>query len=81
MHGVRYPNVHDLQLGVKKETTIKEHYQITYRLDMINALNSAQFFQVMNTSYTSGTFGMSGEPYSAPSDDPRVIQMSLQFKF
>jgi hypothetical protein len=64
-----------------KKTTIKERYLLTYRMDMINALNSAQFFQVANTSYTSGTFGFVGEPYSAPSDDPRVIQMSLQFEF
>ncbi len=35
----------------------------------------------MNTSYTSGTFGMSGEPYDPPTDDPRVIQLSLQFQF
>lgn len=81
VHGVRYPGVHDLQLGIKKETTIKERYQLTYRMDMINALNSAQFFQQMNTSYTSGTFGMSGEPYDPPTNDPRVIEMSLQIKF
>lgn len=81
MHGVRYPGVHDLQLGIKKNTVIKERYLLIYRMDMINALNSAQFFQTMNTGYTSGTFGMSGEPYSAPTNDPRVIQMSLQFQF
>jgi len=81
IHGVRYPGVHDLQLGIKKETMIKERYRLTYRMDMINALNSAQFVQQMNTGYTSGTFGMSGEPYNPPTDDPRVIEMSLQFQF
>ena len=81
MRHVRYYGMHDLEFGIKKETTIKERFQLTLRMDMINALNSAQFFQVGNTTYTSGNFGIVGEPNSAPSDDPRVIQMSLQLKF
>jgi len=81
MHGVRYQGVHDLQLGIKKETLIKERFLLTYRADFINALNSAQFFQDLTTGYTSGNFGMVSFPANTPSDDPRVIQMSLQIKF
>jgi hypothetical protein len=74
--------VHDLQLGIKKETQIKERFQLTYRMDMINALNSAQFFGDLNTTYTNAQlFGMAGHPAFTPSDDPRIIQMSLQLKF
>jgi hypothetical protein len=81
MHGVRYVGVHDLQLGIRKDTKIKERYTLTIAADMINALNSAQFFGVANTSFTSGTFGFVGEPYSAPSDDPRVIEIYMSFQF
>jgi hypothetical protein len=81
LHNVRYPGVHDLQLGIKKDTKVKERFLIIYRADFINALNSAQYFQDLNTSYTSGQFGMVGYPANTPSDDPRVIQMSLQIKF
>jgi len=82
MSGVRYVGVHDLQLGIKKETRIKERFQLTYRMDMINALNSAQFFGDLNTTYTNAQlFGMAGHPAFTPSDDPRIIQMSLQLKF
>ncbi|MGA3323718.1 MAG: carboxypeptidase-like regulatory domain-containing protein [Terriglobia bacterium] len=81
IHQVRYPGVHDLQLGIMKKWPIKERYTITYRADFINALNSAQFFQDLDTTYTSGTFGEAGYPKYTPSDDPRVIQMSLQFSF
>ena len=81
IHQVRYPGVHDLQLGIMKKWQLKERYTITYRADFINALNSAQFFQDLDTTYTSGTFGEAGYPRYTPSDDPRVIQMSLQFSF
>jgi len=81
MHSVRYPGVHDLQLGIMKKWQMKERYTFTYRADFINALNSAQFFQDLNTTFSSGQFGMAGFPAYTPSDDPRVIQMSLQFSF
>ncbi len=66
-----------------KKTTIKERYTLTYRMDMIDALNSAQCFQDLDVAYTDGSpsFGEAGYPKYTPSDDPRVIQMSLQFQF
>ena len=81
MSGVRYVGHHRLDASIKKETQIKERFQLTFRADFINAFNSAEFTQNMQTSYTSGQFGYVGEPYSAPSCDPRVIELSLQIKF
>lgn len=81
MHGVRYVGDHRLDAGIKKETTIKERYQLTYRADFINAFNSSEWNSDLVTSYASNTFGMVGYPANVPSDDPRVIMMSLQIKF
>jgi argininosuccinate synthase len=81
MHGVRYVGVHDLELGIRKETTIKEKYSFTIAANMINALNSAQFFGDAQTSFTNGNFGMVGEPNNAPSNDPRVIEIYVSFQF
>jgi hypothetical protein len=81
MDGIRYVGHHRLDASIKKETQIKERYNLTFRADFINAFNSSEFNQTLQTSYTSGQFGMVGEPYSTPNDDPRVIEFSLQVKF
>jgi hypothetical protein len=81
MHGVRYWGMHRLDASIMKKTTIKERFQLIYRADFINAFNSSEWNFNMNNNYTSGAFGYIGPPQSDPSDDPRVIQMSLQLKF
>jgi hypothetical protein len=81
MHGVRYVGHHRLDASIKKETQIKERFGLTFRADFINAFNSSEFNQNANVTFNQGTFGMVGEPYSAPSTDPRVIELSLQIKF
>jgi hypothetical protein len=81
MHGVRYVGFHRLDASIKKETTIKERYQITLRADAINAFNSSEWYNEMDTTYTDNNFGMVGYPANTPGDDPRVIMVSLQLKF
>jgi len=81
MHGVRYVGVHDLELGLRKDTQIKERYTLTFAANMINALNSAQFFGDAQTSFTNGNWGIVAEPNSAPSNDPRVIEIYMSFQF
>ena len=81
MHGVREPGVHRLDASTQKETTIKERWQPTYRADFINAFNSSEWNEELNSSYSSNTFGFVGPPYDPPTDDPRVIEMSLQLRF
>ena len=81
MHGVRWPGVHRLDASIKKETTIKERWQLTYRADFINAFNSSEWVNLGATGYSTNTFGFVGPPANPPSDDPRVIEMSLQLRF
>lgn len=81
MHGVRYWGQHRLDADIEKTTKIKERYTFILRADFINAFNSSEWMYDMNNSYTSPTFGFIGPPYSTPSDDPRVVMLSLQFQF
>jgi hypothetical protein len=83
MHGVRYVGYHRLDASIKKETRIKERFLLTYRADFINAFNSMEWNTDLNINFTDGTgFGAVAQPASnTPSDDPRVIMMSLQLKF
>ncbi len=81
MHYVRYWGQHRLDADVMKTTVIKERYTLIYRADFINAFNSSEWDYDMNNTYTSSAFGYIGPPANTPSDDPRVIQMSLQFRF
>jgi hypothetical protein len=83
MHGVRYVGVHRLDASIKKETQIKERFNLTYRADFINAFNSIEWFQLMDITYNdAGGFGAVGKPSAnIPICDPRVIEMSLQIKF
>jgi hypothetical protein len=73
--------IHRLDAGIKKETTIKERFQLTLRADAINAFNSSEWYTEMDTTYTDANFGFVGPPANTPGDDPRVIMMSLQLKF
>jgi hypothetical protein len=81
MHGVRYVGFHRLDASIKKETFIKERYQITLRADAINAFNSSEWYNEMDVGSTDANFGMVGPPANTPGDDPRVIMVSLQLKF
>ena len=81
-HDVRYVGIHRVDASVKKETAIKERWQLTYRADFINAFNSTEWFTNMDNSGSDANFGAVGYPSSnVPLSDPRVIEMSLQLKF
>lgn len=81
-HDVRYVGIHRVDASIKKETAIKEKWQLTYRADFINAFNSTEWFTNMDNGGSSSTFGSVGYPSSnTPLSDPRVIEMSLQLKF
>jgi len=81
MSGIRYVGHHRLDASIKKDTKIKERWLIVYRADFINAFNSSEWNQNLNTSFNSNVFGFVGPPASTPSSDSRVIMMSLQIKF
>ncbi|MGH9440456.1 MAG: hypothetical protein ACRD22_21995, partial [Terriglobia bacterium] len=80
LNGIRQPGVHNLDLSVAKTTTIKERYALKFRADFINATNSLQWYENPDISATSGTFGRYAD-FTQPSNDMRVIMLSLRFQF
>jgi len=80
LNSVRRPGIDSLDLSVAKATTIKERYSLMFRADFINATNTPQWFNGPDTNAFSGTFGAIAN-YSTPSNDPRVIMLSLRFQF
>ncbi|HUY14784.1 MAG TPA: TonB-dependent receptor [Terriglobia bacterium] len=80
MSNIRNPGIDNLDLSVDKETQIKERYTLSFRADILNATNTTQWFNQINTNANSGTFGMIAN-YNTPSNDPRVIMLSLRFGF
>ncbi|MGH9469519.1 MAG: TonB-dependent receptor domain-containing protein [Terriglobia bacterium] len=80
LNSVRKPGIDDLELSVAKDTRIKERYSLKFRADFINATNTTQWFNGPNTSATSGTFGSIANAV-LPTNDPRVIMLSLRFEF
>jgi len=82
MSNVRYPGFHRLDAAIMKDTKIKERYTLTFRTDFFDAFNSMEWFTTMDLSVNDANFGAVGRPSSNnPSNDPRVIEMSLQLKF
>jgi hypothetical protein len=82
MSNVRYPGFHRLDAAIMKDTMIKERYKLRYRVDFINAFNTMEWFTTMDLTVNDSAFGAVGRPSSNnPSDDPRVIEMSLQLIF
>ena len=81
MHGIRYVGFHRMDAAIKKDTMIKERYQLIFRADAIDAFNSSEWYGQMDTSFTDANFGMVGPPGGSQGNDPRVIELSLQLKF
>lgn len=78
---LRNPEIGDLELSVGKTTQIKERYTLKFRADLINATNTTQWsFKGPQLTATSSVFG-SFANYTNPSNDMRVIMLSLRFQF
>jgi hypothetical protein len=78
---IRKPGVHNVDMSVAKKTTIKEHYDLLFRADFLNAFNSPAFWNGPDTSSTSNTFGAVYPSSNTQSNDQRVIMLSLRFEF
>lgn len=78
---IRKPGVHNVDMSAAKKTTIKEHYDLLFRADFLNAFNSPAFFSGPDTSSTSSTFGAVYPSSNTQSNDQRVIMLSLRFEF
>lgn len=80
LNSVRKPGIDDLELSVAKATEIKERYTLKFRADFINATNTTQWYNGPNTTATSPTFGQIAD-FTTPTNDARVIMLSLKFEF
>lgn len=79
MNNIRKPGIDNLNLALAKQTQIKERYKLAFRADFLNAFNTTQWFNGPNTSAASTLFGHVDA--SIPSNDPRVIMLSLRLDF
>lgn len=78
---LREPEIGDLEFSIGKTTQIKERYTLKFRADFINATNTTQWsFKGPQLTATSSNFG-SFANYTNPSNDMRVIMLSLRFQF
>lgn len=80
LNNVRKPGIDNLDLAVAKETRIKERYNLTFRADFINATNTTQWFNGPDTNLNDGNFGRIAD-FTTPTNDARVIMLSLRFQF
>lgn len=78
---IHLPEVTDVELSFAKTTRIKERYTLKFRADFINATNTTQWFNDgPDTTATDSAFGAFAN-FTTPSNDPRVIMLSLRFEF
>ncbi|MGH9406470.1 MAG: TonB-dependent receptor domain-containing protein [Terriglobia bacterium] len=81
LNRLREPEIGDLELGLGKDTRLTERYTLKFRADFINASNTTQWsFDGPDTTATDGTFGAFAN-FTNPSNDMRVIMLSLRFEF
>ena len=75
------PETGDLELSAQKSVTFKERYNLVFRADFINATNTTQWFDDgPDLTATDPDFGAYAN-FTTPSNDPRVIMLSLKFSF
>ncbi len=80
LNNVRKPGIDNLDLAVAKETQIKERYNLTFRADFINATNTTQWFNGPDININDRAFGRIAD-FTTPTNDARVIMLSLRFQF
>jgi hypothetical protein len=80
---IREPGTHRVDASIAKNTQIKENYTLRFRADFIDAFNSSEWFtDNPDTTFSDANFGIEGPPQnSTPSNDPRVIMLSLKLIF
>jgi hypothetical protein len=72
---LRGPGAFNLNLTLSKHFVVRERYDLEFRVDAFNLVNSAQFSNP-DTNIGDPSFGqISGTA------DPRILQLALHFKF
>jgi hypothetical protein len=72
---LRGPGAFNVNLTLSKHFVVKENYDLEFRVDAFNLLNSAQFSNP-DTNIGDPSFGQVSN-----TADPRILQVALHFKF
>jgi hypothetical protein len=75
---VEQPTAPQLSMAITKTTAIHEHYNLTFRAEAFNALNTPILGNVQSTTFTSPVFGVIP---NSQNNFPRNIQLALKLSF
>jgi hypothetical protein len=75
---VEQPTAPQLSMAITKTTTLREHYNLTFRAESFNALNTPILGNVQSTTFTSPVFGVIPQ---SQNNFPRNIQLALKLSF
>jgi Carboxypeptidase regulatory-like domain/TonB dependent receptor len=78
---LRNPPIRNFDLSAFKTFGITEAVNLQFRAELINAMNTPQFFNGPVTNPASGNFGRIGQGATSQSNLPRFVQLALKLNF
>jgi hypothetical protein len=78
---LRNPSIRNFDLSAFKTFGITETIKLQFRAELINAMNTPQFFNGPVTNPASGNFGRIGQGATSQSNLPRFVQLALKLNF
>ncbi|HMV46509.1 MAG TPA: TonB-dependent receptor [Blastocatellia bacterium] len=78
---LRNPPIRNFDLSAFKTFGITESIKLQFRAELINAMNTPQWFNGPVTNPASGNFGRIGQGATSQSNLPRFVQLALKLTF
>ncbi len=78
---LRNPPIRNFDLSAAKTFNFTERISMQFRAEMINAMNTPQFFAGPETNPASGNFGKIGGGVKSQTNLPRFVQFALKLNF
>ncbi|HQR33134.1 MAG TPA: TonB-dependent receptor [Blastocatellia bacterium] len=78
---LRNPPIRNFDLSAFKTFGITETVKLQFRAELINAMNTPQWFNGPVTNPASGNFGRIGQGATSQSNLPRFVQLALKLTF
>ena len=78
---LRNPPIRNFDLSAFKTFGITEAVNLQFRAELINAMNTPQWFNGPVTNPASGNFGRIGQGATSQSNLPRFVQLALKLTF
>ena len=75
------PGINNFDIGLLKETKLKEPMRVQFRAEFFNLVNHAQFLNPNAAPGASGDFASSTFGQVVHARDPRLVQLALKFIF